>query len=68
MVFGRYRTPPGYMFLPSGNVYITRNCRRLAKESGRTVYAVYVRTFIIDLPVTFLKTHPFRSAISLGKS
>lgn len=44
IVFDGYSPPPGYVSVPSGNIYITRNCRRLTKESDRSVYAVYVRT------------------------
>lgn len=46
-VFNDNNRPPGYVSVPSGNVYVTRNCRRLTKESGRSVYAVYVRTLTL---------------------
>jgi len=45
--FSGHSRPPGYVFVPSGNVYITRNCRRLTKKSDRSVYAVYVRTLTL---------------------
>ncbi|KAL1880082.1 hypothetical protein Daus18300_001445 [Diaporthe australafricana] len=32
--------PNGYSFVPKGNVYITGNCRKLTKASGRAVYVV----------------------------
>ena len=34
---------PGYVSVPAGNSYISRHCRRLTEESGRTVYAIDVR-------------------------
>ncbi|RMJ28950.1 Uncharacterized conserved protein DUF2293 [Aspergillus sp. HF37] len=33
--------PPGYVFVPKGDVYITRRCRSKTRESQRIVYAVY---------------------------
>ncbi|EAW07171.1 DUF2293 domain-containing protein [Aspergillus clavatus NRRL 1] len=33
--------PEGYVFVPKGDVYVTRNCRVQTKESQRLVYAVY---------------------------
>ena len=42
-----YRPPPGYVSVLAGNIYISRNCRRLTKKSGRSVYAEYVRTFTL---------------------
>ncbi len=41
------RPPPGYVSVPAGNIYISRNCRRLTRKSGRSVYAEYVRTFTL---------------------
>ena len=32
--------PSGYTFVRKGNVYITRNCRKLTSEAGRTVFLV----------------------------
>lgn len=32
--------PTGYSFVPKGNVYITSNCRKMAQESGHSVYLV----------------------------
>ncbi|KAL2006875.1 hypothetical protein VTN00DRAFT_9543 [Thermoascus crustaceus] len=37
----RHPVPEGYVFVPKGDVYITRHCRSQTKESGRTVYVVY---------------------------
>lgn len=37
IVFCRDKPPPGYVFVPSGNPSITRNCRKLAQK----LYAVY---------------------------
>lgn len=37
IVFTPCYPPPGYIFVPSGNVFITRRCRKLAQK----VYAVY---------------------------
>lgn len=34
------KLPASYKFIPSGNVYITKNCRALAHEAGRTLYIV----------------------------
>ncbi|KAL5342420.1 hypothetical protein BJX70DRAFT_320851 [Aspergillus crustosus] len=36
--------PDDYVFVPRGNVYITRNCRSKTKESHRLVYKVYDNT------------------------
>ncbi|KAK2813864.1 hypothetical protein FQN50_000265 [Emmonsiellopsis sp. PD_5] len=33
--------PPGYIFVPKGDVYITRNCRTRSHEAKQTVYTVY---------------------------
>ncbi|KAL2813734.1 pseudouridine synthase [Aspergillus granulosus] len=33
--------PDDYVFVPSGNVYVTKNCRSKTKESHRIVYKVY---------------------------
>ncbi|OJD19575.1 hypothetical protein AJ78_00432 [Emergomyces pasteurianus Ep9510] len=33
--------PPGYVFVPKGDVYITRNCRSLSHKAKQTVYTVY---------------------------
>ena len=51
--------PPGYVSVPAGNVYITRNCRRLTKKSGRSVYAIYVRT-LTQISICFSNGLPFR--------
>lgn len=32
--------PPGYVFVPKGNVYVTAHCRRRTREAHRTVYSV----------------------------
>ena len=32
--------PPGYVFVPKGDVYITKNCRQKTYERGQTVYVV----------------------------
>lgn len=32
--------PPGYVFVPKGNVYVTSHCRRRTREADRTVYSV----------------------------
>jgi hypothetical protein len=37
IVFSPCDPPPGYVFVPSGNVFITRSCRKLAQK----LYAVY---------------------------
>ncbi|QMW25904.1 hypothetical protein G4B84_001149 [Aspergillus flavus NRRL3357] len=34
----------GYVFVPKGDVYVTRNCRANTKESERTVYTVFDKT------------------------
>ncbi|GLA39083.1 hypothetical protein AnigIFM63309_006413 [Aspergillus niger] len=39
--FRRDASPANYRFVPKGDLYITRNCRKLTKESGRIVYVVY---------------------------
>jgi hypothetical protein len=36
--------PEGYIFVPKGDVYITRHCRSKTKESNQIVYLVYVRS------------------------
>ncbi|KAL4944447.1 hypothetical protein BDV06DRAFT_233279 [Aspergillus oleicola] len=36
--------PAGYVFVPRGDVYITRNCRSKTKESRRVVYKIYDNT------------------------
>ncbi|PGH06098.1 hypothetical protein AJ79_06632 [Helicocarpus griseus UAMH5409] len=33
--------PPDYVFVPKGDVYITRNCRTRCHEARQTVYTVY---------------------------
>ncbi|PWY89940.1 hypothetical protein BO70DRAFT_358942 [Aspergillus heteromorphus CBS 117.55] len=39
--FEREVLPEDYVFVPKGDVYVTRNCRSRTKESGRLVYVVY---------------------------
>jgi hypothetical protein len=41
--------PADYVFVPRGDVYITRNCRSKTKESQRLVYKVYVRMLSLSL-------------------
>ena len=36
----RHNPRTGYEFVPKGDVYITKNCRKLAHKAGRTVYVV----------------------------
>ncbi|KAJ5712101.1 hypothetical protein N7488_006257 [Penicillium malachiteum] len=36
--------PENYVFVPKGNVYITRHCRTITKESNRVVYLVYAKS------------------------
>lgn len=45
--------PANYVYVPRGDVYVTRNCRSKTKESQRLVYKVYVRmlSLSLDLPV-----------------
>lgn len=40
--FEREPLPSGYVFVPKGDVYVTRHCRNKTKETGRVVYLVYV--------------------------
>ncbi|MCJ1377804.1 hypothetical protein MMC17_000900 [Xylographa soralifera] len=35
------KLPRGYVFVPKGDVYITRHCRTLTGELGQTLYIVY---------------------------
>ncbi|PWY95301.1 hypothetical protein BO94DRAFT_224334 [Aspergillus sclerotioniger CBS 115572] len=39
--FKREVSPAHYVFVPKGDVYITRHCRIKTKESGQIVYVVY---------------------------
>ncbi|RAL05498.1 DUF2293 domain-containing protein [Aspergillus ibericus CBS 121593] len=39
--FEREASPARYVFVPKGDVYITRHCRSKTKESGQVVYMVY---------------------------
>lgn len=32
--------PPGYIFVPKGNVYITKNCRKLTQAQDKPIYIV----------------------------
>lgn len=41
-IFERAAMPEGYVFVPKGDVYITRHCRTDTKTSNRVVYLVYV--------------------------
>lgn len=45
---------PGYIFIPKGDVYITRNCRSLSHDAKQTVYTVYVNT----TPLTSILENP----------
>ncbi|KDB27898.1 hypothetical protein H109_00328 [Trichophyton interdigitale MR816] len=36
--------PPGYVFVPKGNVYITRKCRSQTHDLGSPVFTVYCST------------------------
>jgi len=40
--FERDPLPSGYVFVPKGDVYVTRHCRSKTRESRRVVYVVYV--------------------------
>ncbi|KAA8651405.1 hypothetical protein EYZ11_009222 [Aspergillus tanneri] len=42
--FEREPIPENYVFVPKGDVYITRHCRSKTKESQHTVYVVYNTT------------------------
>jgi hypothetical protein len=39
----------GYVFVPKGDVYITRHCRSKTKEAGKIVYVIYVSSFRLGL-------------------
>ncbi|BCR86106.1 DUF2293 domain-containing protein [Aspergillus chevalieri] len=39
--FEREPLPSGYVFVPKGDVYVTRHCRSKTRESRRVVYVVY---------------------------
>lgn len=41
-IFERAAMPEDYVFVPKGDVYITRHCRTDTKTSNRVVYLVYV--------------------------
>ncbi|KAJ5704256.1 hypothetical protein N7493_011394 [Penicillium malachiteum] len=43
-IFERVPMPENYVFVPKGNVYITRHCRTITKESNRVVYLVYAKS------------------------
>jgi hypothetical protein len=43
------KPPEGYVFVPKGDVYITRKCTTLTQESGQEVYIVYVSSLQIKL-------------------
>ncbi|KAJ6031669.1 hypothetical protein N7540_002401 [Penicillium herquei] len=43
-IFERVPMPENYVFVPKGNVYITRHCRTITKESNRVVYLIYDKT------------------------
>ncbi|KAJ6160342.1 hypothetical protein N7470_003738 [Penicillium chermesinum] len=42
-VFPSHKLPDGYVFVPKGDVYITRHCRRKTKESNQVIYSVWDR-------------------------
>ena len=41
------KPPEGYVFVPKGDVYITRKCTTLTQESGQEVHIVYVSSLQI---------------------
>lgn len=41
-IFPRPQAPEGYVFVPKGDVYITRRCTTLTQEAGQVVHIVYV--------------------------
>ncbi|KAH7308937.1 hypothetical protein B0I35DRAFT_441047 [Stachybotrys elegans] len=41
IIFRNQYPPPGCTFVPSGNAFVTRQCRVLAKEAGEKIYACY---------------------------
>ena len=43
------KPPKGYVFVPKGDVYITRKCTTLTQESGQEVHIVYVSSLQIKL-------------------
>lgn len=40
IVSGNSPMPHGYCFVPKGNIYVTRNCRKLTHEAQRILYLV----------------------------
>lgn len=44
--FEREPLPSGYVFVPKGDVYVTRHCRSKTREAGKVVYLVYVSSFL----------------------
>lgn len=43
------KPPEGYVFVPKGDVYITRKCTTLTQEGGQEVHIVYVSSLQIKL-------------------
>jgi hypothetical protein len=43
------KPPQGYVFVPKGDVYITRKCTTLTQENGQEVQIVYVSSLQIKL-------------------
>jgi hypothetical protein len=41
-IIGPVPMPDGYVFVPKGDMYVTRHCRSKTKESHQAVYVVYV--------------------------
>lgn len=44
--FEREPLPSGYVFVPRGDVYVTRHCRSKTREARRVVYLVYVSSLL----------------------
>jgi len=43
IIYNRRGTPPGYIFVPSDNNFLTSRCRGLARESAQDILAVHRR-------------------------
>ncbi|KAJ5648862.1 uncharacterized protein N7484_002585 [Penicillium longicatenatum] len=70
-IFERAAMPEDYVFVPKGNVYITRHCRTDTKTSNRVVYLVYdkaaKRTLGIRVPDEIHKNVSKRATLTAEK-
>ncbi|KAK2762304.1 hypothetical protein FQN54_001314 [Arachnomyces sp. PD_36] len=71
IAFEDHDMPSGYIFVPKGDVYVTRNCRTRTKAENKDIYVVCHRkepkSLGIRIPATILETVEADAAATASK-